>query len=92
MEIRLLSAAKEDLREGYRFYEAQSEGLGNYLLDCVQEDVRSLVIYAGVHAEAEGVHRVLVKRLPFITSLTRRGLTSIRFWIAVGTPHGYRRD
>jgi hypothetical protein len=30
VEIRLLEAAKEDLREGYRFYEAQSEGLGDY--------------------------------------------------------------
>ncbi len=65
MEIRLLEAAKEDLREGYRFYEAQSEGLGDYFLDCVQSDVRSLVMYAGIHAKAEGFHRMLVKRFPF---------------------------
>ena len=65
MEIRLLEAAKDDLREGYRFYEAQSEGLGDYFLDSVQSDVRSLVIYAGMHAQADGFHRMLVKRFPF---------------------------
>ena len=65
MEIRLLEAAKEDLREGYRFYEAQSDGLGDYFLDCVQSDVRSLVIYAGIHAKADDFHRMLVKRFPF---------------------------
>ena len=65
MEIRLLEAAKEDLREGYRFYEAQSDGLGDYFLDCIQSDVRSLLIYAGIHAKADVFYRMLVKRFPF---------------------------
>ena len=65
VEIRLLEAAKEDLREGYHFYDARSCGLGNYFLDCVQSDVRSLLIYAGIHAESDGFHRMLVKRFPF---------------------------
>ena len=65
MEIRLLETAKEDLRAGYGFYEGQSVGLGDYFLDCMQADVRSLQIYAGIHVKAEGFFRMLAKRFPF---------------------------
>jgi hypothetical protein len=41
VEIRLLETAKEDLREGYWFYEEQSSGLGDYFLDCMQADVKT---------------------------------------------------
>lgn len=65
MEIRLLESAKEDLREGWKFYEKGFRGLGNYFLDCIQSDVRSLVIFAGIHETADGFHRMLSKRFPF---------------------------
>lgn len=65
MEIRLLETAKEDLGEGWKFYERNAAGLGGYFLDCIQADVRSLKIYAGIHEMAEGFHRMLVKRFPF---------------------------
>ena len=65
MEIRLLESAKEDLREGWKFYERNSAGLGEYFLDCIQADVRSLKIYAGIHEKADGFHRMLSKRFPF---------------------------
>ena len=65
MRIRLLESAKEDLREGWRFYERNATGLGDYFLDCIQADVRSLTIYAGVHETADGFHRMLSKRFPF---------------------------
>ena len=65
MEIRLLETAKEDLREGWRFYEKTSAGLGHYFLDCIQADVRSLMMYAGIHETSEGFHRMLIKRFPF---------------------------
>lgn len=65
VEIRLLESAQADLRAAYVFYEDQSVGLGSYFLDCLQADVRSLQIYAGVHAKAEGFFRMLAKRFPF---------------------------
>ncbi len=65
MEIRILETAKEDLRQGCKFYEENAPGLGEYFLDCIQADVRSLRIYAGIHEKAEGFHRMLVKRFPF---------------------------
>jgi hypothetical protein len=42
VEIRVFEPAKDDLREGWRFYENRAEGLGDYFLDCIQADVRSL--------------------------------------------------
>lgn len=65
MEIRLLETAKEDLREGWKFYEENAVGLGDYFLDCIQADVRSLQVFAGIHEMSEGFHRMLVKRFPF---------------------------
>jgi len=65
VEIRLLDTAKEDLRAGYCFYEDQSVGLGDYFLDCMQADVRSLQVFAGIHERAEGFFRMLAKRFPF---------------------------
>jgi plasmid stabilization system protein ParE len=65
VEIRVLKTAKEDLREGWKFYERNSAGLGEYFLDCIQADVQSLQIYAGIHEMSEGFQRMLVKRFPF---------------------------
>jgi len=61
----VLETAQEDLREGWKFYERNAAGLGDYFLDCIQADVRSLRIYAGIHEMAEGFHRMLAKRFPF---------------------------
>ncbi len=65
MRIRLLEAARDDLRDGWHFYESLSPGLGNYFLDCFDDDVRSLEAFAGIHEVAEGFHRMLSKRFPF---------------------------
>jgi hypothetical protein len=65
VELQLLETAKEDLREGWKFYEQTSAGLGDYFLDCIQADVRSLKMFAGIHEMSDGFHRMLVKRFPF---------------------------
>ena len=65
MEIRLLETAKEDLRDAWNFYEQNAAGLGDYFLDCMQADVRSLKVFAGIHEISDGFHRMLVKRFPF---------------------------
>ncbi|MEO0529679.1 MAG: type II toxin-antitoxin system RelE/ParE family toxin [Planctomycetota bacterium] len=63
--IRLLESAREDLAEGYSFYERCREGLGDYFLSCLQADIDSLTLYAGIHEVSDGFHRMLSKRLPF---------------------------
>lgn len=42
-----------------------SAGLGDYFLDCIQADVRSLTVFAGIHEMSDGFHRLLAKRFPF---------------------------
>jgi hypothetical protein len=36
VEIRLLETAREDLREGWKSYEKDAVGRGDYFLDCIQ--------------------------------------------------------
>jgi hypothetical protein len=49
MKIRILTSASQDLIDGYRFYEKQSEGLGSYFFDTLYSDIDSLAIYGGIH-------------------------------------------
>jgi plasmid stabilization system protein ParE len=65
MRLRILESAKEDLIEGYHFYEEQTPGLGAYFLDLLFADIDSLVVYAGIHSKVNGSYRVLSKRFPF---------------------------
>lgn len=65
MRVQVLDEATGDLADGYRFYERQAEGLGDYFLDSLWSDINSLCLYAGVHAVYNGYHRLLSKRFPF---------------------------
>ena len=65
MDIRLLDGAKQDLRNGWFFYERQAQGLGDRFLDAIAADVRLLSAYAGIHLRVDGFHRMLTKRFPF---------------------------
>ena len=64
MKIRLLSSAFNDLARGRDFYEQQGEGLGSYFLDSLFSDIDSLMLYAGIHRQFFGFHRLLSKRFP----------------------------
>jgi len=65
MKIRILESAKQDLLEGYLFYERQGEGLGEYFINTLFSDIESLRLYAGVHQIIFGFHRLLSKRFPY---------------------------
>ncbi|MCT0213299.1 MULTISPECIES: type II toxin-antitoxin system RelE/ParE family toxin [unclassified Synechococcus] len=65
MDIRLLDAARDDLRNGWIFYECQLLGLGDRFLDAIEADVRSLSLCAGIHPQVDGFHRLLIRRFPF---------------------------
>jgi plasmid stabilization system protein ParE len=65
MDIRLLDGAKEDLRNGWFFYERQSQGLGDRFLDAIEAEVQTLALYAGIHLKVEGFYRMLIRRFPF---------------------------
>ena len=65
MRVQILDEAQQDLVEGYRFYEGQREGLGDYFLDSLFSDIDSLQFYAGIHPVYFGYNRLLSKRFPF---------------------------
>ena len=65
MRIRILDSALEDLDRGRRFYERQGEGLGDYFLDSLFSEIDSLLIFAGIHREVFGYHRLIAKRFPY---------------------------
>jgi len=65
MRIEILNLAIEDLIQGFRFYESQSKGLGDYFIDSIFSDIESLQLYAGIHTLYFGYHRLLAKRFPF---------------------------
>jgi len=78
VDIRLLDGAKEDLRNGWFFYERQAPGLGDRFLDAIEADVLQLPAYAGLHLEVNGFHRMLIKRFPFaLYDLIEEGLIDI---------------
>jgi hypothetical protein len=65
MKIQILNSAKQDLIDGYFFYEKQSEYLGNYFLDSLYSDVDSLLIYVGIHEIHFTYFRSLSIKFPF---------------------------
>jgi plasmid stabilization system protein ParE len=65
MKIQILDEAEQDLVDGFRFYETQDKGLGDYFLDSIFSDIDSLHLYAGIHARWFGYYRLLSKRFPF---------------------------
>lgn len=66
MKIRILKSARQDLTDGWHFYQQQSQGTGDYFLDSLFSDIESLRIYAGVHELHFGkFRRLLSKRFPF---------------------------
>jgi len=65
VKIEILNEAPQDLVDGFRFYERQSEGLGEYFLNSLFSDIDALQIYAGIHAMHFGYRRLLAKRFPY---------------------------
>ena len=65
MKIRILESASEDLVEGWRFYQRQEEGLGDYFLDSLFSDIDSLQLYAGIHSvNFDKCHGPVVPKIP----------------------------
>ena len=79
MSLCILDEAEQDLIEGFRFYEMQDVGLGDYFLDSLFSDIDSLQLYAGIHSIHFGHHRLLSRRFPFAVYYKVEGET-IHVW------------
>ena len=70
MTITILASARDDLADGFDFYEDQQAGLGSYFLESLFSDLDSLKLYAGIHRKSFGFHRLLSKRFPYAVYYT----------------------
>ena len=74
MKIRILDLARDDLINGYRFYEKQRAGLGSYFLENLHNDIESLRFTGGAHSVIhKQFHRALSKRFPWAIYYTLTG-------------------
>jgi hypothetical protein len=51
MKVQILDEAKDDLFDGFRFYERQSIGLGDYFLETLFTEIDTLRLNAGIHSK-----------------------------------------
>ena len=65
MKIRILRSALEDLATAREFYDAQSDGIGDYFFDALFSEIDSLTLYAGIHPIRFGYRRMVVQRFPY---------------------------
>ncbi len=66
MKLQILDTAREDLVEGFGFYEGGEQGIGDYFLACLYSDIESLRVFGGIHRRVyKNLHRSLSKRFPF---------------------------
>lgn len=65
MNVELRDEARDDLVDGAVFYGKQSNGLDEYFLKCLREDVEKLKSTGGIHEKYDGFHRSLSERFPY---------------------------
>ena len=65
MKIVVLDQAKEDLFDGYLFYERQEPGIGDYFFDSLSSHIESLRLHYGYHRRFFGFHRMIARVFPF---------------------------
>ncbi len=53
MRVQILEEATSDLADGYRFYESQAAGLGDYFLDSLWSDILSLHLYGNTYCQRQ---------------------------------------
>ncbi len=64
-DVVTLKEVADDLSDGKDFYDQIEAGVGDYFWDSLVVDIESLIIYAGIHNEKYGFHRMLAKRFPY---------------------------
>ena len=66
MNVIILDPAKDDLAEGFWFYESKEEGLGHYFLDTIYSEIDTLEKNAGIHPMYDPPYYLMISnRFPF---------------------------
>jgi len=64
-KVEILEEVVGDLEDGRAFYNIKEPGVGEYFWDSLVSDIKSLILYAGIHLKQNGLHRMLSKRFPY---------------------------
>ena len=75
MIVKLLHEARLDLFQASRFYDRQSNGLGDYFLKCIFEDLERLEAYAHIHERCGNYLRILSTTAVAIGTIAERSAT-----------------
>jgi hypothetical protein len=80
MTVEILDLARDDLIEGYYFYEQREEGIGRHFLDNLYSDIEALELTGGNHRKVyRDFHRALSKKFPFAIYYTvKNEMVSVR--------------
>lgn len=65
MRVEILPSARDDLVDGFAFYESQALGLGGKFLESRTTDIDSLRQHAGIRLQVSGKFRMLGSRFPY---------------------------
>ncbi len=77
IRIEISEDAQADLNEGFLFYEAQEQGLGDYFIACLRADIEGLRVSGGAHRVVYAdYHRLLSKVFPYGVFYTMDGKTA----------------
>ena len=83
IRIKITSDSLEDLNEGYLFYEAQEDGLGEYFSDSLKSDIEGLKVTGGVHRLAfRDYRRALSRIFPYAIYYSMEGQT-VTIWAVI---------
>jgi plasmid stabilization system protein ParE len=66
MQIRIRPEARLDIYEASRFYDRQSDGLGDKFVESIFEDMERLSQFAGIHSKLGRYFRILSRKFPFM--------------------------
>lgn len=55
----ILSKAAEDIEEARDFYDAQEDGIGNYFVQAITDDLLKLREFSGIHSQHFGFYRMI---------------------------------
>lgn len=64
-KVIVLEEAAEDIEAARDFYNAIEQGIGDYFLRHIVEDLERLTVLNGIHSLHFGFHRMLSEKFPF---------------------------
>lgn len=64
-KVVVLSEVAQDLNNGKDLYDQNEPGVGDYFWDSLMADIKSLIIYSGIHTIKNGYYRMPAKRFPY---------------------------